>query len=71
MLLGSFKFIKAIHFQCKKLKKKKIMKIRSTTRHIAKYIQGQFGKNNLKICVWVEVWTCERIFTMTFCQATV
>ena len=22
-------------------------------------------------CVWVEVWTCERICTMTFCQSTV
>lgn len=57
MLLGSFKFIKAIHFQCKKLKKKKKnMKIRSTTRHKARYIQGQFGKNILKSSV--SGWRC-------------
>lgn len=55
MLLGSFKFIKAIHFQCKKLKKK-IMKIRSTTRHKARYIQGHFGKNILKSSV--SGWRC-------------
>lgn len=69
---GLLQIYKGNTFSVQKTKKKKITKIRSTTRHIAKYIQGRFGKNNLKIfCVWVEVWTCEGLCTMTFCQATV